>query len=54
VAFVVGDLGLAEARDWVAGAHPRTWAPRSLVALDAVPLLANGKPDRVRLRELAR
>jgi O-succinylbenzoic acid--CoA ligase len=54
VAFVVGDLGLAEARDWVAAAHPRSWAPRSVVALDAVPLLANGKPDRVRLRELAR
>jgi O-succinylbenzoic acid--CoA ligase len=54
VAFVVGDLGLNEARDWVAAAHPRSWAPRSVVALDAVPLLANGKPDRVRLRELAR
>ena len=53
VAFVVGDLGLAEARDWVGAAHPRSWAPRSVVALDAVPLLANGKPDRVRLRELA-
>ena len=53
VAFVVGDLGLDEARDWVAAAHPRSWAPRSVVALDAVPLLPNGKPDRVRLRELA-
>jgi O-succinylbenzoic acid--CoA ligase len=54
VAFVVGDLRLDEARDWVAAAHPRSWAPRSVVALDAVPLLPNGKPDRVRLRELAR
>jgi O-succinylbenzoic acid--CoA ligase len=54
VAFVVGDLDLDEARDWVAAAHPRSWAPRAVVVLDAVPLLANGKPDRVRLRELAR
>lgn len=53
VAFVVGDLALDEARDWVAAAHPRSWAPRALVALDAIPLLGNGKPDRVRLRGLA-
>jgi O-succinylbenzoic acid--CoA ligase len=46
VAFVVGPAGLAELRDWVAEAHPRAWAPRQLVRLDAVPLLANGKPDR--------
>lgn len=53
VAFVVGGLSLAEARDWVAAVHPRSWAPREVVALDAVPLLENGKPDRLRLRELA-
>lgn len=56
VAFVVGDValpGLAELRDWVAAEHPRSWAPRQLVALDDVPLLANGKPDRLRLRALA-
>jgi O-succinylbenzoic acid--CoA ligase len=53
VAFVVGDLSLEEARDWVGGAHPRSWAPRELVALDEIPLLANGKPDRVRLRGAA-
>ncbi len=41
-------------RDWVAAAHPRAWAPRQVVVLDTIPLLANGKPDRVRLRELAR
>lgn len=33
-------------RDWVAAAHPRAWAPRHLVVLDALPLLANGKVDR--------
>ena len=53
VAFVVGPLSLEAARDWVAEAHPRSWAPRQLVTLDAMPLLGNGKPDRLRLRELA-
>ncbi len=51
VAFVVGSLSLDEARDWVAAEHPRTWAPRELVVLDALPLLANGKVDRLRLKE---
>lgn len=40
---------LDELRDWVAAAHPRSWAPRQLVVLDEVPLLPNGKPDRQRL-----
>lgn len=53
VAFVVGAVSLDEVRDWVSAAHPRSWAPRSLVALDAIPLLDNGKPDRLALRELA-
>jgi O-succinylbenzoic acid--CoA ligase len=53
VAFVVGTVSLDAARDWVAAAHPRSWAPRQLVALDTIPLLPNGKPDRVALRELA-
>ncbi|MDP3967344.1 MAG: o-succinylbenzoate--CoA ligase [Nocardioides sp.] len=50
VAFVVGDLGLDAARDWVAALHPRPWAPRTVHLLDALPLLPNGKVDRVRLR----
>jgi O-succinylbenzoic acid--CoA ligase len=53
VAFVVGGLSLEEARDWVGAEHPRSWAPRALVELDELPLLANGKPDRLRLRGLA-
>jgi O-succinylbenzoic acid--CoA ligase len=53
VAFVVGDLGLEEARDWVGERHPRSWAPRQLVRLDAIPMLGNGKPDRLALRGLA-
>ncbi|MEO9324385.1 AMP-binding protein [Nocardioides sp. C4-1] len=52
VAFVVGPVPEGDLREWVAAAHPRSWAPRQVVALDAIPLLANGKPDRVRLRAL--
>jgi O-succinylbenzoic acid--CoA ligase len=50
VAWVVGTLSLDEARAWVAEVHPRSWAPRDVVVLDALPLLANGKVDRVKLR----
>jgi O-succinylbenzoic acid--CoA ligase len=53
VAFVVGAVSLDEARAWVGEAHARSWAPRQLVVLDEIPLLANGKPDRLRLRDLA-
>ena len=53
VAFVVGDLDLAEARAWVSERHPRSWAPRAVVHLDALPLLGNGKVDRIRLRGMA-
>lgn len=53
VAFVTGGLDLDDARDWVAQAHPRAWAPRQLVTLAEVPLLPNGKADRQRLRALA-
>ncbi|MER7558368.1 AMP-binding protein [Nocardioides sp. NPDC126508] len=52
VAFVVGDIDAAAAREWVAAEHPRTWAPRQVVALDAIPLLGNGKPDRQALLRL--
>ena len=51
VAFVVGRLTLDEAREWVAAAHPRSWAPRDLVVLDALPMLDTGKVDRLRLRD---
>ncbi len=53
VAAVVGGIGLDQARDWVAAAHPRAWAPKQLLTLDALPVLANGKVDRLRLQELA-
>ena len=54
VAFVVGEVSLADARDWVAVEHPRSWAPREVHLVDDLPLLANGKVDRLRLQALAR
>ncbi|PJJ58192.1 O-succinylbenzoic acid--CoA ligase [Mumia flava] len=45
---------LADLRDHVETAGlPRTWAPRHVVAIDALPLLDHGKVDRVALRTLA-
>lgn len=52
VAFVVGRVMLDDIRDWVGAEHPRAWAPRQLVVLDTLPLLANGKVDRQALRGL--
>ncbi len=52
-AVVVGDLGLEEAREWVAAAHPRSWAPRDVVPVAELPLLANGKVDRRAVERLA-
>ena len=46
VAFVVGDAGRDELRDFVAEELPRTWAPREVVRLAAMPMLASGKVDR--------
>ena len=55
VAFVVttGQVSLDEVRDWVAGAHPRSWAPRDVVVVEALPMLDNGKVDRMALQERA-
>lgn len=53
VAVVAGRLPLEAARDWVAAEHPRAWAPREVVEVDEVPLLANGKTDRLAVRRLA-
>ena len=50
VAAVVGRLTLDQARDWVAVEYPRSWAPRDLLVLDALPMLDTGKVDRLRLR----
>ena len=51
VAFVVRkkSITLADVRALV---DPREWAPRQLVVVEEIPLLPNGKPDRMRLRGL--
>ena len=54
VAFVVGRVGLEDLRDWVAERHPRSWAPRELVVVEEIPMLANGKPDRRALQGMTR
>ena len=48
VAWVVGDLALDEARDWVSATCPRTWAPREVRVLDALPAARQrqGRPGR--------
>lgn len=53
VAVVVGSASteptLDELRAWVAGSHPRAWAPREILVVDSIPLLGNGKIDRLAL-----
>jgi len=44
---------LDDLRAWVAERHPRAWAPRELVVVPTLPMLANGKVDRLTVRELA-
>jgi O-succinylbenzoic acid--CoA ligase len=53
VAVVEGTLTLDEARDWVGERHLRAWAPRDLVVVPAMPMLTNGKVDRLAVRRLA-
>lgn len=53
VAVLVGDLPLDEVRTWVAAEHPRAWAPRRVVHVEALPLLANGKVDRLLVERFA-
>ncbi|MEP7090175.1 MAG: AMP-binding protein [Nocardioidaceae bacterium] len=52
VAVVAGEVSLAELRDWVGERHPRSWAPRRVVHVDALPLLPNGKVDRLAVQAL--
>lgn len=53
VAVVVGDVPLAELRDWVATTLPRAWAPHRVVRVETLPRLAVGKVDRLALSALA-
>lgn len=46
-------LSAERLRDAVEDAgHPRTWGPRDVALVDAIPLLPNGKPDRLAARAL--
>ncbi|WP_087624981.1 AMP-binding protein [Aeromicrobium sp. PE09-221] len=54
VAVVVGTADLEDLRDAVETAgHPRSWAPRARVLVDALPLLPGGKLDRLAVRTMA-
>jgi o-succinylbenzoate---CoA ligase len=53
VAVVVGQVDLDELRDWVAREHPRAWAPRRVVPVEQLPLLPNGKVDRLAVEHIA-
>ena len=61
VAVVVSQAGVAtrnvppldDLRNWVSQIHPRTWAPMRLVRVDTIPLLPNGKVDRLALERIA-
>jgi o-succinylbenzoate---CoA ligase len=55
VAAVVSGGGptLAQLRDFVSETLPREWAPRQLLVLDRLPMLPNGKLDRLALVVLA-
>jgi O-succinylbenzoic acid--CoA ligase len=45
--------GLEQVRQELRGLLPRYALPRGLVHVEEIPLLASGKPDRMRLREIA-
>jgi O-succinylbenzoic acid--CoA ligase len=47
-------LDLGELRDWVGEAHPRAFAPRRIVRVERLPLLPNGKVDRLAVEAIAR
>ena len=55
VAVVVTRKALdpSEIRSFVSERLPREWAPMQVVVVDEIPLLGNGKVDRLRLGELA-
>ena len=54
VAVADTTLSLEQLRDFVAERYARTFAPRALVRVDELPLLPNGKVDRLAVERLAR
>ena len=47
----VNPVGTSYVTTWTRGTLPRTWAPREVIRLTALPMLASGKVDRRRLLE---
>jgi o-succinylbenzoate---CoA ligase len=43
---------LEDLRNWVSQRHPREWAPKQLVRAQEIPLLPNGKVDRLALERM--
>ena len=60
VAVVVSQAGVAarnvppldDLRNWVSQVHPRAWAPHQLVRVREIPLLPNGKVDRLTVERM--
>jgi O-succinylbenzoic acid--CoA ligase len=52
LAVIVGDATLADLRSFVKERLPAYAAPRALRVVPAIPLLPNGKPDMVTVRNL--
>jgi len=53
VAVFSGEIGEAALLDWCRNNIPSRLRPRAAISLPALPALANGKPDRRALRDLA-
>jgi o-succinylbenzoate---CoA ligase len=45
--------GLGDVRAYVRNSLPRHAAPRAVLAVEALPMLASGKPDRQQIRDIA-
>ena len=46
-------IPLEAIRDFVGATLSRTWAPRDVVVVETIPLLSNGKVDRVKVEQIA-
>lgn len=44
---------LDDLRNWVSQVHPREWAPKRVIWVPEIPLLGNGKVDRMALQRTA-
>ena len=49
IGFADARLDVADVRDYVSVEHPRAWAPRDVMVVQHLPMLATGKVDRQEL-----